>query len=98
MVRSAADRGAGSRHATHTLPDGQLGGRHKVIDLSSIDFEVIAKRFATTTRKNVELEQLRAAVRQQLDALVRVNPTRADYLTKFEVLVESDRRRRRGRK
>ena len=80
------------------MPDGQLGGRHKVIDLSSIDSEVLAKRFATTTRKNVELEQLRAAVRQQLDALVRVNPTRADYLTKFEVLVESDRRRRRGRK
>ena len=44
---------------------------------------------ATTTRKNIEFEQLRAAVRTQLDTLVRANPTRADFLTKFEVLIES---------
>ena len=69
--------------------DSGEGGRHKAIDLSSIDFEALAKRFATTTRKNVELEQLRAAVRKQLDTLVRANPTRADFLTKFEALIES---------
>ena len=65
------------------------GGRHKAIDLSSIDFEALAKRFAKTTRKSIELEQLRAAVRKQLDTLVRANPTRADFLTKFEALIES---------
>jgi type I restriction enzyme, R subunit len=59
------------------------------IDLSAIDFEAVAKRFATATRKNVELEQLRAAVRAQLDRLVSVNRTRADFLTKFEELIES---------
>ena len=69
--------------------DAGEGGRHKAIDLSSIDFEALAKRFATTTRKSVELEQLRAAVRKQLDTLVRANPTRADFLTKFEALIES---------
>ena len=69
--------------------DSGEGGRHKAIDLSSIDFEALAKRFATTTRKNVELEQLRAAVRKQLDTLVRANPTRADFSTKFEELIES---------
>jgi type I restriction enzyme R subunit len=63
--------------------------RRKAIDLSSIDFEALAKRFAKTTRKNVELEQLRAAVRAQLDKLVRVNRTRSDYLTKFEELIDS---------
>ena len=63
--------------------------RHKPIDLSLIDFETLAKRFATTTRKNIEFEQLRAAVRTQLDTLVRANPTRADFLTKFEALIES---------
>ena len=62
--------------------------RHKPIDLSLIDFETLAKRFATTTRKNIEFEQLRAAVRTQLDTLVRANPTRADFLTKFEVLIQ----------
>jgi type I restriction enzyme, R subunit len=64
-------------------------GRHKAIDLSTIDFEALAKRFAKTARKNVELEQLRAAVRKQLDALVRANPTRADFLAKFEALIDA---------
>ena len=64
-------------------------GRHKPLDLSAIDFEALAKRFATTTRKNIELARLRAAVRTQLDTLVRANPTRADFLTTFEALIES---------
>jgi type I restriction-modification system DNA methylase subunit len=51
---------------------------------SAIDFEALAKRFEKTSRKNIELEQLRAAVRAQLDKLVRANRNRADYLTKFE--------------
>jgi type I restriction enzyme R subunit len=59
------------------------------IDISAIDFETLAKRFAKAQRKNVELEQLRAAVRAQLDRLVRVNPTRADYQAKFQELIDS---------
>jgi type I restriction enzyme R subunit len=67
-------------------PDGERRG---AIDLSGIDFEALAKRFAKAQRKNVELEQLRASVRAQLERLVRVNPTRADYQQKFEELIES---------
>ncbi len=59
------------------------------IDISAIDFEALAKRFAKAQRRNVELEQLRAAVRAQLDRLVRVNPTRADYQAKFQELIDS---------
>ncbi len=59
------------------------------IDLAAIDFEALAKRFATATRKSVELEQLKAAVKGQLNKLIRVNKTRADYLAKFEALIES---------
>jgi type I restriction enzyme R subunit len=59
------------------------------IDISAIDFESLAKRFAKAQRKNVELEQLRAAVRAQLERLVRVNPTRADYQAKFQELIDS---------
>jgi type I restriction enzyme, R subunit len=69
--------------------DSGAGGTNKAIDLSAIDFEALAKRFATTNRKNIELEQLRRAVRKQLDTLMRANPTRADFLTKFEALIES---------
>jgi type I restriction enzyme, R subunit len=67
--------------------DGE--GHAATIDLSAIDFEVLAKRFPKAQRKNVELEQLRAAVRAQLERLIRVNRTRADYQQKFEELIES---------
>src|SRR5206468_9091485 len=60
-----------------------------IIDLSKIDFEKLAKRFAQSKTKNIELEQLKAAIRSQLNKLVRLNKTRADYLSKFEELIES---------
>jgi type I restriction enzyme R subunit len=51
--------------------------------------EKLAKRFKQSKKKNIDLEQLKAAVRAQLDKLIRLNKTRADYLTKFEELIES---------
>src|SRR5256712_193793 len=68
---------------------GRAEDRPGVIDLSAIDFETLAKRFAKSNRKNIELEQLKAAVRAQLDKLIRLNRTRTDYLAKFEELIES---------
>ncbi len=60
-----------------------------VIDLTKIDFEALAKRFGKSKTKNIELEQLKAAIRAHLDKLIRLNRTRADYLAKFEELIES---------
>ncbi len=60
-----------------------------VIDLARIDFDKLAKRFKQSKKKNIDLEQLKAAIRAQLDKLIRLNKTRADYLTKFEELIES---------
>lgn len=69
------------------IPQGTTG--HGIIDLTKIDFEALAKRFGTSKTKNIDLEQLKAAIRSQLDKLVRLNRTRADYLAKFEELIES---------
>ncbi|MCS6264111.1 MAG: type I restriction endonuclease subunit R [Nitrospira sp.] len=69
------------------IPQGKSG--HGVIDLTKIDFDALAKRFGKSKTRNIDLEQLKAAIRSQLDTLVRVNRTRADYLTKFEELIES---------
>lgn len=69
------------------IPQGSAG--HGVIDLTKIDFEALAKRFGKSKTKNIDLEQLKAAIRSQLDKLIRLNRTRADYLTKFEELIES---------
>jgi type I restriction enzyme R subunit len=69
------------------IPQSEAG--QAVIDLTKIDFEALAKRFGKSKTKNIDLEQLKAAIRSQLDKLVRLNRTRADYLAKFEELIES---------
>jgi type I restriction enzyme, R subunit len=74
----------------HIRSDAQ--GR-AIIDLAKIDFEALAKRFTQSPRKNVDLEQLKAAVRAQLEKMIRINKTRADYLAKFEELIQSYNRR-----
>ena len=59
------------------------------LNLSTIDFQALARRFATAKHKNIELETLKAAIRAQLDHMVQLNRTRADFVEKFEALIES---------
>ena len=59
------------------------------IDLSKIDFAALRKRFEDKKPSNTDVERLKAAVRAQLERMVRLNPTRADYLEKFQTLIES---------
>jgi type I restriction enzyme R subunit len=58
-------------------------------DLSKIDFEALRKKFDKNKPSNTDLERLKAAVRAQLERMVRLNRTRADYLEKFQELIES---------
>lgn len=59
------------------------------MDLSRIDFNALKKRFEKSSRKNTDLEVLKAAIRAHLERLIRLNPTRADFAQKFEELIES---------
>ena len=59
------------------------------LDLSKINFEVLAKRFQESKHKNTDLEVLKAAIRAKLEKMVRLNRTRADFTEKFESLIES---------
>jgi type I restriction enzyme R subunit len=60
-----------------------------VMDLSKIDFEALRSRFKESKHKNTDLEVLKAAIRAQLEKLIRLNKTRADFADKFEELIES---------
>jgi type I restriction enzyme R subunit len=60
-----------------------------VMDLSKIDFEALRKRFKQTEHQNTGIEVLKAAIRAQLEKLIRLNKTRADFAEKFEELIES---------
>ena len=75
----------------NALPEGgdNLGSRPGVIDLSKIDFVALAAKFKRSPQKNLDLEALKAAIRAQLDKLIRLNKSRVDYLRKFEELIES---------
>ena len=59
------------------------------LDLSKINFEALANRFKDSKHKNTDLEVLKAAIRAQLDKLVQLNRTRADFADKFDELIES---------
>ncbi len=60
-----------------------------LMDLSKIDFEALRSRFKESKHKNTDLEVLKAAIRAQLERLIRFNRTRADFAEKFEELIES---------
>jgi len=57
------------------------------IDLSKIDFRALAAKFKQSDHKNTDLEVLKAAVRAQLEMLIRLNKTRANFQEKFEELI-----------
>ncbi len=59
------------------------------LDLSKINFEALAQRFKQSKHKNTDLEVLKAAIRAQLDKLIQLNRTRADFAERFEALIES---------
>ncbi|HXM70654.1 MAG TPA: type I restriction enzyme endonuclease domain-containing protein, partial [Thermoanaerobaculia bacterium] len=58
------------------------------IDLSRVDFRALAARFEGSRTKDLDLERLKAAIRCQLDRLIKVNETRVDFRAKFEALIE----------
>ena len=56
------------------------------LDLTSIDFEALRKRFEQA-RKRIQIEKLRAAINGKLARMVRLNRTRMDYYDKFQELI-----------
>lgn len=59
------------------------------LDLSKINFEALSQRFKESKHKNTDLEVLKAAIRAQLEKMIQLNRTRADFSEKFEALIES---------
>lgn len=59
----------------------------EVIDISQIDFDKLRAKFHTG-KKRTEAERLRALLSQKLTAMVARNPTRADFLERFQKLID----------
>ncbi|MBU3000018.1 type I restriction endonuclease subunit R [Roseovarius nubinhibens] len=60
----------------------------EIIDIGQIDFDKLRAKFATGN-KRTEAERLRALLSQKLSTMVARNPTRADFLDRFQKLIDS---------
>jgi type I restriction enzyme R subunit len=58
-----------------------------LVDLSTIDFKALTAKFASG-RKRTEAEKLRSLIAQKLTRMVKVNRSRADYLERFQKLID----------
>ena len=63
-------------------------GAPRVLDLSEIDFDLLADKFKKG-RRNTANEQLKGAVARKVMALVHLNRTRMDYLEKFQAMIDA---------
>lgn len=59
------------------------------LDLSRIDFDALSSRFKQSKHKNTEIEVLKAAIRKQLERLIELNSSRADFAKQFEEIIEN---------
>lgn len=61
--------------------------KDRLINLSAIDFDLLREKFAKG-RKTVEVQKLRNEVAKKLGQMVKLNPTRIDYVEEFERMIE----------
>ena len=60
----------------------------EVIDISAVDFDKLRAMFDTGS-KRTEAEKLRALLAEKLTQMVARNPTRTDFLERFQKLIDS---------
>lgn len=58
-----------------------------LFDLSQIDFEKLKAKF-DQGKKRTEAEKLKALLSQKLETMVAANPSRSDFMEKFQELIE----------
>ena len=58
-----------------------------LVDLSKIDFKALQAKFSAG-HKRTEAEKLRSLIAQKLTSMVKVNRSRADYLERFQKLID----------
>lgn len=86
---------SGVMSSINALLDESIEGVHvretggKLLDLSKIDFEALAKKFKASKTRNIDLETLKAAIKAMLERLIRLNSTRVDFQEQFEALIEA---------
>ncbi|MEH1908161.1 type I restriction enzyme endonuclease domain-containing protein [Nostoc sp.] len=71
---------------TSRLPGAESG---KTYDISKIDFELLKAEFANSPTKNTSVQTLKEAVERQLQRMIQQNPSRIDYYTRYQQLIQN---------
>jgi type I restriction enzyme, R subunit len=58
------------------------------VDLSGIDFDALAEKFKPGRKRTIN-EKLKGTVARKLMAMIRLNPTRMDFLEKFQAMIDA---------
>ncbi len=64
------------------------GAETSLINLNEIDWEALAQKFANGF-KRTEAEKLRNSVAAKVEALARLNPSRTEWVERFQALIDS---------
>lgn len=75
--------------SSHVQVDDTLlvDAESKRFDISQIDFDLLAKEFAGTKRKNIILNDLDAVIAKQINEMLHQNPARADYYERYQKII-----------
>ena len=73
---------AAEGYIIHDAPEDE----EPLIDLSQIDFEKLQEKFKKA-RKRTEVERLRSLIEGKLQAMVKLNKSRMDFLERFQKLI-----------
>lgn len=60
----------------------------KQFDISKIDFDLLAREFSRTKRKNLAMRDLQELVEQRLNEMLFANPTRMDYYDRYRRIID----------
>ncbi|MBW4614149.1 MAG: type I restriction endonuclease subunit R [Desmonostoc vinosum HA7617-LM4] len=71
---------------TSRLPGSESG---KTYDISNIDFELLKAEFANSSTKNTSVQTLKEAVERQLQRMIQKNPSRIDYYTRYQQVIQN---------
>lgn len=61
----------------------------KTYDISNIDFELLKAEFAHSQTKNTSVQTLKEAVERQLQRMVQQNPSRIDYIARYQQVIQN---------
>ncbi|MEH1905738.1 MAG: type I restriction endonuclease subunit R [Nostoc sp.] len=61
----------------------------KNYDISKIDFESLKAEFANSPTKNTSVQTLKEAVERQLQRMIQQNPSRIDYYTRYQQVIQN---------